>query len=121
VAGTCSTVVRRDGGTDIDLLSGLDGRDRFDGGEAGGTLLGGAIDPGDVDANTVRAGDQNFNFIGAQAFHGKEGELGYLIFELAGVGNESTIVSGEINGDRVADFEIEIVGLLQLAASDFLP
>jgi hypothetical protein len=48
-------VVPRDGGTDIDLLSGLDGRDRFDGGEAGGTLLGGAIDPGDVDANTVRA------------------------------------------------------------------
>ena len=31
-----------------------------------------------------------------------------------------TIVSGDVNGDRVADFEIEIAGIVNLRSGDFL-
>jgi len=31
-----------------------------------------------------------------------------------------TIVSGNVNGDRVADFEIEIAGIVNLRSGDFL-
>jgi serralysin len=39
---------------------------------------------------------------------------------LSGTANDKTIVEGDINGDRVADFQIELSGLKVLVASDFL-
>jgi serralysin len=36
------------------------------------------------------------------------------------VTNDKTIVAGDINGDGVADFQIELAGLKNLAAADFL-
>jgi hypothetical protein len=71
-------------------------------------------------ANTGRSGDQSFKFIGTQDFHGRAGELRYQTFDQAGTANDITVVSGDINGDLVADFEIAIVGIVQLSSGDFL-
>ena len=78
------------------------------------------IDLTGIDANTGRSGDQGFRFIGTQEFRGREGELRYQTFDQAGTANDITVVSGDINGDRIADFEIEIVGIVQLSSGDFL-
>jgi Ca2+-binding RTX toxin-like protein len=78
------------------------------------------IDLSTIDANTARGGDQSFRFIGTQAFRGREGELRYQTFDQDGTANDFTIVSGDINGDRVADFEIQIFGIVPLASGDFL-
>ena len=78
------------------------------------------IDLTGIDANTGRSGDQGFRFIGTKGFTGKEGELRYQTFDQAGTANDITVVSGDINGDRVADFELQIVGIVNLASSDFL-
>lgn len=67
-----------------------------------------------VDADTVQTGDQAFQLIAGSAFTGQAGEL--LIRE-DGAGN--TLVSGDVNGDSVADFQIEFVGVVALVASDF--
>jgi hypothetical protein len=33
---------------------------------------------------------------------------------------EGLIVSGDVNGDRLADFDLQVVGVTTLTASDFL-
>jgi Ca2+-binding RTX toxin-like protein len=78
------------------------------------------IDVSGIDANSARGGDQGFRFIGTQDFRGREGELRYQTFDQAGTANDFTLVSGDVNGDRIADFEIEIVGILQLTSAEFL-
>ena len=75
---------------------------------------------GDIDANVNRSGDQAFKFIATQDFQGKAGELRYQTFDQPGTANDITVVSGDINGDRVADFEIEIVGIVKPTSGDFL-
>ena len=78
------------------------------------------IDLRDIDTNTARSGDQSFRFIGTQEFRGREGELHYQAFDQDGTANDFTLVSGDVDGDRIADFEIEIIGIVQLTSSDFL-
>jgi Ca2+-binding RTX toxin-like protein len=78
------------------------------------------IDLTGIDANTSRSGDQGFRFTGTQEFGGKAGELRYQTFDHAGTANDVTVISGDVNGDRIADFEIEIVGIVQLSSGDFL-
>lgn len=68
------------------------------------------IDISGIDANAGRYGDQAFKFIGAQAFHGAAGELSY----------RSGIVAGDVDGDKVADFHIEIASHAAMSASDFI-
>jgi Ca2+-binding RTX toxin-like protein len=67
-----------------------------------------------IDANVLVANNQAFTFIGAAAFSGVAGQLR---FEQIG-GN--TFVSGDTNGDRVADFQIELTGPVTPVASDFV-
>ena len=67
-----------------------------------------------VDANTTIAGDQNFAFIGTAAFAGVAGQLRY---EKSG---GDTFVYGDLDGDSVADFQLQINGELNMYASDFL-
>jgi hypothetical protein len=67
-----------------------------------------------IDANSQVTGNQAFAFIGAAAFSGVAGQLR---FEQIG-GN--TFVSGDVNGDRVADFQIELTGAITPVASDFV-
>jgi Ca2+-binding RTX toxin-like protein len=78
------------------------------------------IDLTDIDANTARSGDQGFSFIGTAAFRGRAGELRYQTIDQAGTADDITVVSGDIDGDGVGDFEIEFLGLLHLAKNDFL-
>jgi hypothetical protein len=46
--------------------------------------------------------------------------LRYQTFDQAGTANDITVVSGDMNGDLVADFEIAIVGIVKLSSGDFL-
>lgn len=100
------------GGTGEDILSGGSGADRFvyevvsDSGVGKGnrdrildfTRGSDLIDLSAIDANSTAAGNQSFSFIGNSAFHNVAGELRYA----------NGILSGDINGDGVADFQIQI-------------
>ncbi len=67
-----------------------------------------------IDADITQGFKQGFDFIGDAAFTGTGGELRY---EQVG-GN--TIVQADRDGDGVADFEIELTGIMDLTESDFL-
>ena len=53
-----------------------------------------------IDANASLAFDQAFSFIGTNAFSGAAGQLHYA----AAGGN--TLISGDVNGDKVSDLSI---------------
>jgi Ca2+-binding RTX toxin-like protein len=72
------------------------------------------IDLANIDASTAITGNQAFTFIGTQAFHHIAGELHYA----AAAGG--VIVSGDVNGDAIADFSIDVQGLTSLVAADFV-
>ena len=73
------------------------------------------IDLAGIDANTGAAGDQAFSFIGSGAFTHHAGELRAAV-TTPGV----TTIAGDINGDGVSDFHIQLTGALALQASDFV-
>lgn len=68
----------------------------------------------DIDANSTRAGNQAFSFIGTDEFSGQAGELRYRIFPAI------TVISADTNGDGLADFQIELAGQKALSAQDFI-
>jgi hypothetical protein len=73
------------------------------------------IDLAAIDADAVGGGaDDAFSFIGAATFSGKAGEL------RASALGANTLVTGDVNGDAVADFHILLTGTHTLAAGDFL-
>ena len=109
------------GGAGKDVLSGGSGADVFTF-RAASESRGSAMDtisifaPGadhidlrGIDADTGAAGNQAFTFIGASAFSGEAGELTF----------SRGVLSGDVNGDRIADFRIAVSGLSALAAGDF--
>lgn len=121
------------GGVGNDTLVGGGGADRMTGGTGADTFLfNNVAEPstdlitdfsraqkdrihlGAIDADTTTAGNQAFQWIAKAAFSGDAGELRY-----ATVGNK-TVVYGDDDGDRVADFHIDLTGKLALAASDFI-
>ncbi len=65
-----------------------------------------------IHSNSSKAGNQAFSFIGSKAFDGKAGELYFI----------KGILSGDTNGDKVADFELSItlVGVTTLVNADFV-
>lgn len=73
------------------------------------------IDLRTIDANTSKALDQKFAFIGSKAFTKAAGQL-HFKFE----GSSKTIVEGDINGDGKADFQIELTGHKVLVSGDFI-
>jgi serralysin len=123
-----------------DMLNGRDGNDTLIGGNGADRLNGGGgtdtfvfettaqsapasrdvidnfasgidrMDLRSIDANSNAVGDQAFLFIGSSAFHGKAGELNF----------RSGIVSGDVNGDGLADFQVKVMNLSALSGSDFL-
>lgn len=136
-----------DGGKGKDVLSGGSGSDRITGGLGADVLTGGSgadrfiftstkdstvaasgrdtikdfyrgqgdlIDVSPIDANTKKAGSQAFSFIDKDVFSGKAGELRY---EKSGAG---TLVTGDVNGDKKADFSIFVDQLITFKASDFI-
>lgn len=72
------------------------------------------IDLDDIDANTKRSGDQDFDFIGAHAFTRAPGQL-----RVDKVGGD-TFVFGDVNGDRKADFAIHLDGSVKLIEDYFI-
>ena len=74
------------------------------------------IDLSGIDAIVGTAGIDQFYFIGSTAFDGRAGELDYSYNNALGV----TIVQGDTNGDRLADFAIDLVGNLALSLADFI-
>jgi Ca2+-binding RTX toxin-like protein len=74
------------------------------------------IDLAAIDANAGAAGDQAFSFIGAGEFAGTAGELQVRPF---GVGVH-TVISGDVDGNGRAYFQILLSGSVALQATDFL-
>ena len=72
------------------------------------------IDLATIDANTTAAGNQAFAFIGAAAFSGVAGQLRAVQSAV------DTVISGDINGDSVADFQIQLNTVVTLTAGDFV-
>jgi Ca2+-binding RTX toxin-like protein len=111
------------GGAGQDLLSGGKGDDRFiftspadgDGDRIADFGRGqDRIDLRGIDADLDSAGDQAFVFRGLDPFTGEGGEVRFS------QANGVTNVSGDIDGDRAADFQIQLDGLLTLTGGDFL-
>lgn len=63
-----------------------------------------------IDANALTAPNEAFSFIGANAFTQTAGQLKYT----AGV------LSGDVNGDGLGDFSINVTGINTLVSSDFV-
>ena len=121
--GAGNDILQGNGGADV--LTGGAGRDTFkfvlvsDSSPAAADRIidfivgGDVIDLTGIDAMTTTAGNQAFQFIGTNAFTGKAGQLHY-----AQVGGE-TVVTGDVNGDSIADFTLILNGLKNLTGSDF--
>ena len=73
------------------------------------------------DANWGGAGNGTFvlQTTAGAAFSGAAGSLRYVFEDLAGTASDKTIIEGDINGDLVADLQIELNGLTALVESDF--
>ncbi len=67
-----------------------------------------------IDANTQLAQDQAFHFIDGAHFSGVAGELRTFI------ASGHTAVVGDVNGDGISDFRIDLDGTLTLHATDFI-
>jgi serralysin len=68
------------------------------------------LDLSAIDANTTDAYDSYFSFIGNVAFSGRAGELRYENTAT------DTFVYGDVNGDKVADLSIKLLGVLTLSS-----
>lgn len=67
-----------------------------------------------IDADTHSGGNQKFDFIGDDAFHGHAGEIRFKIVL------DDTFIYGDTNGDRKADFVIKLDTAVELATGDFI-
>jgi Ca2+-binding RTX toxin-like protein len=78
------------------------------------------IDVSLLDANGWFAGNQSFTFIGTAAFTGVAGQLRYEIIDLKPGYTDYTRVTGDMNGDGAADFQINAAGQIAFVAADFV-
>jgi serralysin len=67
-----------------------------------------------IDANALKGGNQAFEFIGTRAFSGEAGELQYR------KAASDTYVSGDVNGDKIADFTIHFDDAIDFSQSYFV-
>jgi D-alanyl-D-alanine carboxypeptidase len=73
-----------------------------------------------IDTDPSASGDQVFSWIGSTAFSGEKGELRYALVDRAGAAHDVTLVYADVDGDRVADLEVQLAGLRLLDAKDFV-
>lgn len=66
-----------------------------------------------MDANTTVSGNQAFRFIGSSEFSDRAGQLRFDVLA------DGVLLSGDVNGDGLADFQIGFLGLTSLRATDF--
>ena len=117
------------GGAGKDQLAGGLGADQFvftnpldsGAGPAGRDVItdfnraqGDKIDLSAIDANLRLAGNQAFEFVGSDGFSGSPGELRYQ------QANGTTLIFADMDGDRRADFSIELSRQIILGENDFL-
>lgn len=116
------------GGAGTDILTGGTGADTFVFNGTGDFETTGAFEKindftraeGDkldfaaFDANSIAGGVQHFSFIGTTAFSNTAGELRYA------ASGSGVVLSGDVNGDGIADFSITVLGTTNLQASDFI-
>jgi Ca2+-binding RTX toxin-like protein len=125
------------GGAGADTLSGGVGKDTLAGGTGADRFIyinmfesfvgtsadritdfsrsqGDKIDLSQFDAVAAEPGHQAFTFIGTALYSGVAGQLRY-----SSDGTVTTI-AGDINGDGVSDFHIQLTGAIGLIASDFV-
>jgi hypothetical protein len=131
------------GGAGNDVITGSHGADILSGGLGADTLTGGAgndtflyrnvaestpagrdgiqdfstgdiIDLSQIDGDTTLAGKQSFHFVNGGAFTSHAGEL--IAVDTAG---PIWTVSGDVNGDGVADFQVVVTTDHVLTAADF--
>jgi serralysin len=69
-----------------------------------------------IDANTTAgaAGDQAFTMLGTAAFSNVAGQLHYL------TQGTNTILEGDVDGDGVADFQLQLTGNHSFVAADLM-
>ncbi|MGE0418515.1 MAG: endo alpha-1,4 polygalactosaminidase [Acetobacteraceae bacterium] len=116
------------GGAGADTLAGGGGADLFGFGSvsdstsaAADQIIDFSVAQGDlidlhlIDANAGVADDQAFSFIGTQGLSGKAGELSYA------VAGGTTRISGDVNGDGIADLTIDLKGIYTLTQANFIP
>src|SRR5262245_2759196 len=124
---------RLDGGSGNDYLNGGAGQDTLTGGKgkdyfqftsvsdigtgAAGDLIldfkhsqNDKIDFSNIDANSLTAANDAFNFIGSTDFHGVAGELRYA----------GGVLSGDVNGDSVSDFDVHVANVNKFYSGDFI-
>lgn len=131
-----------------DQLDGQNGRDRLTGGDGGDLLRGGKgadefiynhlgdsdTRPGTgdiiadftagldvirltkVDGDALVAGNQSFTFIATALFGGNAGELRFV----HDTTHNRTIIQMDVDGNARTDMQIELTGLIDLAAGDFI-
>lgn len=69
-----------------------------------------------IDANPLMTGDQAFALIGSKLFTGQAGQL--RIFTSSA--NNATYIQGDLNGDKVGDFLIQVDGIHSIGSRDLL-
>jgi Ca2+-binding RTX toxin-like protein len=113
------------GNTGADIMTGGAGADIFDYnavGEGDGDVITDfvigvdKIDLSTIDAIPVGGGGANeaFIWIGTGAFTHSQGQLRYTVT------SDGVIFSADANGDGVADFNVTVLGVSSLSASDFI-
>ena len=121
------------GGAGRDTLVGGAGGDRFDLDLAGDSAVGSGdqildfvtgldkIDLSTLDAKIGTKKNDAFQFVGTGAFTGAAGQLRYETVDVAGTAGDYTKILGDLNGDKIADFEIILVGNTSpLHSTDFI-
>lgn len=80
------------------------------------------IDVSVIDADGSVSGNGSFTFLATKgaSFSNTRGELRWLQYDFAGTTSDKTLVEGDTNGDAIADFQIELTGLVTLSAGDFI-
>ena len=76
------------------------------------------IDLSGIDASTKASGNQAFTFVSGdnQAFTHVAGQIAWR----TDTAHNLTIIQGDVNGDGVHDFELQLTGVHQMHASDFI-